>query len=54
MIFEVINEVHHLLGGADVNIRNGQGLTLLHQAIVKKDAGTALFLLSQGANMDAK
>ena len=42
------------LGGADVNIRNGQGLTLLHQAIAKKDAETALFLLNQGANMDAK
>lgn len=42
------------IAGADVNIRNGDGLTLLHQAILKKDSKTALFLLNQGANVDAK
>uniref|UniRef100_A0A1B0CGM8 Putative ankyrin n=1 Tax=Lutzomyia longipalpis TaxID=7200 RepID=A0A1B0CGM8_LUTLO len=40
-------------GGADVNDRNGQDLTLLHQAILKEDAITAIFLLSQGADMNA-
>lgn len=40
-------------GGADVNARNGQDLTLLHQAILKEDAATACFLLAQGADMDA-
>lgn len=40
-------------GGADVNARNGQDLTLLHQAILKEDADTACFLLKQGADMNA-
>lgn len=40
-------------GGADVNARNGQDLTLLHQAILKEDAETAVFLLDQGADMNA-
>lgn len=40
-------------GGADVNARNGQDLTLLHQAILKEDAETAAFLLEQGADMNA-
>lgn len=40
-------------GGADVNARNGQDLTLLHQAILKEDAETAVFLLSQGADFNA-
>lgn len=43
-----------IVGGADVNIRNGSGLSLLHQAILKQDAKAAQFLLSQGANVDAK
>lgn len=29
-------------GGADVNARNGQDLTLLHQAILKEDDETAI------------
>jgi ankyrin repeat protein len=41
-------------GGADVNMRNGAGLSLLHQAIMKQDAETAIFLLNQGANIDNK
>lgn len=40
-------------GGADVNARNGQDLTLLHQAILKEDAETAIFLLNQGADYNA-
>lgn len=40
-------------GGADVNARNGQDLTLLHQAIIKESAETAVFLLEQGADMNA-
>lgn len=35
-------------GGSDVNARNGQDLTLLHQSILKEDADTAKFLLDQG------
>jgi ankyrin repeat protein len=41
------------VGGADVNVRNGKGLTLLHQAILKEDSVTAIFLLDQGADMNA-
>lgn len=40
-------------GGADVNARNGQDLTLLHQAIIKESPETAVFLLEQGADMNA-
>lgn len=42
-----------IAGGADVNARNGQDLTLLHQAILKEDSETAVFLLDQGADMNA-
>lgn len=49
------NELVPLLiqGGADVNARNGQDLTLLHQAILKEDSDTAVFLLEQGSDMNA-
>lgn len=40
-------------GGADVNARNGQDLTLLHQAILKQDSDTAVFLLKHGADLNA-
>ncbi|KDR22440.1 Ankyrin repeat and FYVE domain-containing protein 1, partial [Zootermopsis nevadensis] len=40
-------------GGADINVRNGKGLTLLHQAILKEDSETAIFLLDQGADINA-
>lgn len=40
-------------GGADVNARNGQDLTLLHQAILNEDSQTAVFLLNQGADINA-
>lgn len=42
-----------IAGGADVNARNGQDMTLLHQAIVREDSETAIFLLNQGADMNA-
>lgn len=40
-------------GGCDVNVRNSNDLTLLHQAILKEDSKTALFLLENGADIDA-
>lgn len=40
-------------GGADPNIRNGKGFTLLHQAIVEEDSRTAIYLLDKGADMNA-
>lgn len=40
-------------GGADPNVRNGKGFTLLHQAIVEEDSRIAIYLLDQGADMDA-
>lgn len=41
-------------GNADVNVRNGKDFTLLHQAILKEDSKTALFLLDNGADINAK
>lgn len=43
-----------LTGGADIDMRNGEGMTLLHQAILKGDEKTALYLVKQGSNFDAK
>ena len=40
--------------GSDINQRNEKGLTLLHQAILKEDSATAIFLLENGADMNAK
>lgn len=40
-------------GGADVNVRNGRDFSLLHQAILKEDPQTALFLLEQGVDINA-
>ncbi|XP_017848794.1 rabankyrin-5 [Drosophila busckii] len=42
-----------IAGGADVNDRNGQDLTLLHQAILNGDNKTAVFLLDHGAEINA-
>lgn len=39
-------------GGSDINLRNSKGFTLLHQAILKEDVQTALFLLDSGADMN--
>lgn len=41
-------------GRADVNVKNGKDFTLLHQAILKEDGSTAIFLLDNGADMNAK
>jgi len=43
-----------MTGGADIDMRNGEGMTLLHQAILKGDEKTALYLVKQGSNFDAK
>ena len=40
--------------GANINQRNEQGLTLLHQAILKEDSAMAIFLLENGADMNMK
>lgn len=40
-------------GGADVNARNGNDLTLLHQSILSGDNEKAIFLLDQGADINA-
>ncbi|KAH1019084.1 hypothetical protein HUJ05_006745, partial [Dendroctonus ponderosae] len=40
-------------GKADINMRNGKDLTLLHQAIIKEDANTAVYLLDQGVDINA-
>lgn len=42
-----------IAGGADVNARNGQDLTLLHQFIINGDSEKAVFLLDQGAEINA-
>lgn len=41
-------------GKADVNVRNGKDFTLLHQAILKEDSRTAIFLLDNGADINAQ
>lgn len=41
-------------GKADVNVRNGKDFTLLHQAILKEDGKTAIFLLDNGADINAQ
>ncbi|XP_064544438.1 rabankyrin-5 isoform X1 [Drosophila montana] len=42
-----------IAGGADVNARNAQDLTLLHQFIMNGDSEKAVFLLDQGAEVNA-
>lgn len=39
--------------GANVNQRNEKGYTLLHLAILKEDSATAIFLLENGADINA-
>lgn len=43
-----------IAGGANINDYNGEGMTLLHQAIMKQDAASALFLLENQADCNAK
>ncbi|XP_050746200.1 rabankyrin-5 isoform X2 [Drosophila biarmipes] len=40
-------------GGSDVNAKNKNNLTLLHQSIKNRDSDTCLFLLEQGADFTA-
>ena len=40
--------------GADLEQRNESGHTALHQAILKEDSASAIFLLENGADMNAK
>ncbi|XP_017299456.1 rabankyrin-5-like [Diaphorina citri] len=53
-------EGHHSLvpplvgAGADLNLRNVEGSTLLHQVIQRGDTGTALILIQSGADIDAR
>ncbi|XP_043067768.1 rabankyrin-5 isoform X1 [Drosophila bipectinata] len=37
-------------GGADINFRNSDNLSLLHQSISKRDEDTAVYLLEKGAD----
>ena len=46
--------VELLSSGANVNDKNSSGATLLHQAISKQDTSSALFLLQQDADPNAK
>lgn len=43
-----------LAGGANINVTNEDGLTLLHQAIMNQNKDAALFLLENGADFSAK
>lgn len=40
--------------GANINQSNNSGLTLLHQAILKENSATAIFLLENGADMNTR
>lgn len=48
IIAELIN------ANADINEKNEKGLTLLHQAILKEDTETAIYLLDNNADMNEK
>lgn len=50
------NDVVLLLieGKADLNVRNNNDFTLLHLAIMKEDVKTSLFLLENGADVNAE
>ena len=43
-----------LNGGADINHKNSEGLTLFHQAVLQQDAQSAIFLLDHQADINAK
>lgn len=48
-------EAGKLLGaGANINEKNTEGLTLLHQAIEKQDISGALFLIEHQADLTIK
>ena len=49
------DEAARLLGaGANINEKNTEGLTLLHQAIEKQDTQTAMFLIEHQADVTIK
>ena len=43
-----------LTGGANINDYNSEGHTLLHQAILKQDTASAIFLLDRQADPNAR
>ena len=43
-----------LAGGANINVTNEEGLTLLHQSINNQNKDAALFLLENGADFAVK
>lgn len=48
-------EAGRLLGaGANINEKNSEGMTLLHQAIEKQDTSSALFLIEHKADLTIK
>ena len=40
-----------MLGGASVNDTNSEGLTLLHQAVLRKDTPSCIFLMDNQADI---
>jgi len=43
-----------LTGGANINLANSQGLTLLHQAILRQDGPSCVFLLDNQADIHSR
>ena len=43
-----------MLGGASVNDVNSEGLSLLHQSILKKDTPSCIFLMDNRADINKK
>ena len=43
-----------LKGGADVNVTNNEGFTLLHSSLMDENCDAALFLLNNGADVNIR
>ena len=43
-----------LKGGADVNVTDNEGLTLLHLSLLDENCDSALFLLNNGADVNVR
>lgn len=43
-----------MLGGASVNDTNSEGLTLLHQAVLRKDTPSCIFLMDNQAELNKR
>lgn len=43
-----------MLGGASVNDANAEGLTLLHQAVLRKDTPSCIFLMDNRADISKR